>query len=263
LEECNRKAVQVAKHVADAGGLLTAGNICNTWEYDPDDKVGSGKRVRAMFEEQVRWAKEEGVDLVIAETFSHFGEALIALEVIREAGLPAVVTCIPLHEKSCDGYNWEEACRILEDEGADVVGLNCGRGPTTMLPILERVRERLRGPVAALPVPYRTSPAEPNFHTLKLPIGSPGFPVALDPFVLTRFEMADFAERARKMGIDYLGVCCGGAPHHVRAMAEALGRTVAASDYSPDMALHPALGSRDRIREHYESCFFGPPEQTD
>src|SRR6267154_2690987 len=33
-----------------------------------------------------------GVDMIIAETFSWLGEALLALEVIRSSGLPAVVT---------------------------------------------------------------------------------------------------------------------------------------------------------------------------
>ena len=51
--------------------------------------------------------------------------------------------------------------------------------------------------------------------------------------------MAGFAAAARAAGVDYIGVCCGGAPHHVRAMAEALGREVPASKYSPSMNLHP------------------------
>ena len=91
-----------------------------------------------MFEEQTRWATDVGVDFMIAETFSHLGEAFIALEVIKEARLPAVITFIPLQEKSCDGYVWEEACRILEENGADVVGLNCGRGPDSIIPILRK-----------------------------------------------------------------------------------------------------------------------------
>ncbi len=51
-----------------------------------------------------------------------------------------------------------------------------------------------------------------------------------------------FAEAARELGVGYIGICCGGAPHHVRAMAEALGRTPDASRYSPDISLHPVLG---------------------
>jgi betaine-homocysteine S-methyltransferase len=54
--------------------------------------------------------------------------------------------------------------------------------------------------------------------------------------------MADFAEAARDLGVGYIGICCGGAPHHVRAMAERLGRDVPASRYSPDLGLHPILG---------------------
>ena len=45
-----------------------------------------------MFDEQVAWAAEAGVDFVIAETFQFAGEALLATEAIRAAGLEAVVT---------------------------------------------------------------------------------------------------------------------------------------------------------------------------
>lgn len=55
---------------------------------------------------------------------------------------------------------------------------------------------------------------------------------------------ADFARSARALGVRYLGVCCGGGPHHVRAMAEALGRTPAASRYSPCMEKHDFFGDR-------------------
>ena len=34
-----------------------------------------------------------------------------------------------------------EALRQLEELGADVVGLNCGRGPHTMLPLLREARK--------------------------------------------------------------------------------------------------------------------------
>ncbi len=39
-----------------------------------------------MFDEQVGWAAEAGVDFVIGETFQFAAEALLALEVIRAAG---------------------------------------------------------------------------------------------------------------------------------------------------------------------------------
>ena len=249
LEPLNRNALQLAKEVAAEGDALVAGNICNTWAYDPDDPAGSGDVVREMYREQVRWAVEAGADFIVAETNDYLGEALIGVEVIREHSLPSVVTFASTSETTMDGYELDEACRRVEEAGADVVGLNCSRGPATMFPILERVRAAVSCPVAAQPVPYRTTPEEPTFVSLHGDDGSRAFPVALDPFVLTRFEMADFAVAARDLGVSFIGICCGGAPHHVRSMAEALGRTVPASRYSPAMELHPVLGENVKERD--------------
>jgi betaine-homocysteine S-methyltransferase len=249
LEPLNRNALQLAKEAAAEGDALVAGNICNTWAYDPDDPESSGDVVREMYREQVRWAVEAGADFIVAETNDYLGEALIGVEVIREHGLPAVVTFASTSETTMDGYELDEACKQVEDAGADVVGLNCSRGPATMFPILERVRAAVSCPVAAQPVPYRTTPEEPTFVSLHGADGSRAFPVALDPFLLTRFEMADFAVAARDLGVSFIGICCGGAPHHVRSMAEALGRTVPASRYSPAMELHPVLGENVKERD--------------
>jgi betaine-homocysteine S-methyltransferase len=250
LERLNRQALGLARAVADEGDALLAGNISNTWIYDADDPAGTGEAVRAMYEEQVRWAAEEGADFVLAETLDYLGEALIAVEVIKSHGLPAVVNFGSVYEGGLkDGYSFEEACRIAQDHGADVVGLNCSRGPRTMLPVIERIRAAVDGYVAALPVPYRTTVEQPSFQALRDVDGVRGFPIALDPFTHTRFEMADFAIRARDLGVRFIGICCGAAPHHVRAMAEALGRTVPSSRYSPDMSLHPMLGAGVKGRD--------------
>lgn len=50
------------------------------------------------------------------------------------------------------------------------------------------------------------------------------------------------------MGINYIGACCGVDPHHIRAMAEGLGRTTPNSKYSPKLDLHPILGDTDHLR---------------
>lgn len=242
LEPLNRDALRIAREVAAEGDALLAANICNTWAYDPDEADTSGEVVREMFREQVAWGLEEGADLVIAETMDYLGEALIAVEVVREAGLPVVLTFAMTTDTTIDGFDIVEACRRVEAAGADVVGLNCSRGPATMLPVIERIVEAVSVPVAAQPVPYRTTPEQPTFQSLRDADGGRAFPLALDPFVCTRFELADFALAARNVGVRYIGICCGGAPHHVRAMAEALGREVPASRYSPDLSLHPVLG---------------------
>jgi betaine-homocysteine S-methyltransferase len=238
LEPMNRQALELAKQVADESGALFAGDISNTNVFGEDE--ASGRQVRAMFEEQVTWAAESGVDFVIAETFGSGLEALLACEVIKDAGLPAVVTFSPDPERGSDeGWTAAETCKRLEDAGADVVGLNCGFGPTTMYPYLSGILSSVSVPVAALPVPYRTHRAESMFQMLTDPrLGVQAFPVALDPFTCNRFEIAEFTTLAAALGVRYFGLCCGAAPHHIRAMAEALGRTPPASRYSADLMKH-------------------------
>ncbi len=245
LEAMNRQAVRIANEIAAEGGALVAGNICNTWSYDPELPGASGAVVRAQYEEQLGWAAEEGVDFVIAETNDYVGEALIGLEVCQALG-PAG-----------DGHVRERAAehdlrRLRLRQGVPDrrrgtarrrVGLNCSRGPETMLPLLEQIRAAVDIPVAAQPVPYRTTSATPAFEALESE-GRHLFPLELERFLCSRFEMAEFARQARDIGVNYIGICCGGAPHHVRAMAEALGRDTPASRYSPAIELHPVLGTQ-------------------
>ena len=250
LENINRTALELAKQVAAEGEALVAGNICNTNVFLPGDKQ-SKKESRAMFEEQVGWAMDAGVDFIIGETFSFAEEALLALEVIKHAGATSVIT-LAVHQGLRDDYTVPEACQRLKDAGADVVGMNCIRGPNTMLPLLEELSRQVEGPLAALPVPYRTTPEEVNFQALTDPgcdcIPDIPFPTALDALACNRYEIAEFAKKAYALGVNYLGVCCGAGPHHIRAMAEALGKNPPASRYSPDMSKHYALGSDERLR---------------
>jgi betaine-homocysteine S-methyltransferase len=260
LEPLNREALKIAHKVAKGTDCLVAGNICNTNIYDTND-TASHAEVRAIFEEQVGWAAEEGVDYILAETIGHIGEARIALDVCKKHNLPIVLT-LATHRDGMmrDGPSAPEACKILSGEGAEVVGFNCIRGPATMLPLLEKAVEICpKGThLAGVPVPYRTTDAHPTFQSIedhdiccpeKIPVGS-SFPTALDPFICTRYEMADFTEKCVEMGVNYIGVCCGAGPHHVRSMAEALGRKPEASRYSPDMSKHFALGDDALLKDY-------------
>ncbi len=252
LVPMNRQALRIAKSVARRTGTLFAGDICNTNIYDPADKA-SVREVERIFAEQVGWAVEAGVDYFVAETIGWIGEALMALEAIRKySKVPAVVT-LAMHREALtrDGLTPAEACRRLEDAGADVVGLNCHRGPRTMLPMLREIRASVKCHVAGLPVPYRTTPEQPSFMSLTDPCcgNARAFPVGLDPFMCTRGEIFDFGREAFGLGIRYLGVCCGAGAHHIRALAESLGRHPPASRYSVDMSRHAFFGTDQRIRK--------------
>lgn len=254
LERINKAALQIAKKVANETGTMLAGDICNTNAYDPKDPA-SHKAVRAMFEEQVQWAVDAGVDFIVGETFSYAAEALIALDVIKKAKKIAVMT-LAMHQADVTRENWTvaDSCKKLEQAGADVVGLNCIRGPKTMMPMLKEIRATVKCHVAALPVPYRTTPKEPSFQSLTDPgwTGVPGsrpFPIALEPLTCNRFEIAEFGKEALAMNIRYLGVCCGAGPHHIRALAESVGKKPPASRYSADMSKHAFLGTDKQLKK--------------
>ncbi|HEX2025473.1 MAG TPA: homocysteine S-methyltransferase family protein [Actinomycetota bacterium] len=218
VEEMNRAAVRIARGVASEGDALVAGNLSLTWAYDPKDEA-SADRVRALFDRQLEVQVDEGIDLVVAETFTWLGEALIATERAVATGLPVVTTMAFEQEpRSYEGADAAECARRLADAGAHVVGINCLRSPEHTLPLVEQMREAVPGHIAAQPVAYRTPADRPDFTSL------PEFPLALDPLQLPRADMADYARRAVDLGIRYIGSCCGSVAAHVRAMAVALGK---------------------------------------
>src|SRR4029078_9004941 len=210
-EPLNRAALQIAREVADRRpGDLMAGNISNTNIWDPEDTARQGE-VRGMFEEMVGWAVEGGADLIIGETFYYAGEALAALEVAKSSGLPVVLTLAPMAQNEmADGVGIVETCQRLEQGGADVVGMNCFRGPQTMLPWLREIRAAVSCHVGALPGQYRTTAAEPTFFNLSDPsasVPSPHgrtFPTALDPLYANRYHIRALAPHAREIWIDSL-----------------------------------------------------------
>jgi len=259
LEPLQKNALKIAKDARSEFkdlDLLVCGDVANTNIYDPKDKK-TNIDCQKMFEEQVMWAKEAGVDFVVAETITWLEEAKIALKVIKDAGLIAVSNLsIKKGDKTRDDYTSEDACKILEDNGADVVGLNCFRGPKMTMKLLNKIREKVSCHVAGLPVPYRTTEKQPGFLNQTDPgcdciPGGNAFPVALDNLYCNRFEMAEFAKECASKKINFIGICCGASPHHVREMSVALGRKPISYKYYPDMSKHYVHGSHKSLKKIY------------
>ncbi|KAH3782331.1 betaine--homocysteine S-methyltransferase 1-like isoform X11 [Dreissena polymorpha] len=254
LDAMNRSALQMAREVADKHGCLMAGNISNTTAYVTDDPE-SHKKVEEIFKEQIEIAVEYNADYIVGETFGHFGEAMLALESIKKygKGLPAVVTIsAPATETLIDGVTLVDACKRLEDAGAAVVGLNCGRGPETMIPAIREIKKVCKGPVAALPVTYRTTPEEPTFFSLTVPgTKNRAFPLELCTCLCSRKQIADFAAQCRDLGVEYVGLCCGNSANMTRIVAETYGRSPPASRYAPAMEKHFIFGEKAKFKDAY------------
>ena len=261
LEPLNRAALKIAKKVAsDPIGKetnLMAGNISNSNIWNTKDPK-TYLEVEKMFSEMIGWAVDEGADMLIGETFYYAEEAYTALKVMKQTGLPCVITIAPMAENIMrDGVSIVDTCKELEQLGGDVVGMNCFRGPATMMPYIKEVRKSLKCHVAALPINFRTTDHHPTFFNLPdnngcthaTPHKTP-FPTALDPMQCNRYEIGKFAKDAFDLGVNYLGVCCGANPMLIRQVAEAVGLQVPASKYREDMSTHMLFGTNKRIPKH-------------
>ena len=241
-EEVNRTALRIAREIAEDTGTLFAGGLSNLGYNIYQESEDPRSEVMPVYEEQVRWCREEGVDYIIAETMWGLVDSKIALEVIKSAGISAVVTIAIRSLEKRDGVYLTrdnvpvpEACRQLLEMGATLVGVNCSRGPATMIEVVEQIC-RVVPPekVCALPIAYRTTPEEPTWHVLtdkQCPQNNPVYPNGFDPFYVSQIEIVEFTKRCLELGLRYIGICCGNTGSYTRAMAEAMGKESVLSKY--------------------------------
>ena len=114
LEPLQKNALQIAKDARDEFkdlDLLVCGDVANTNIYDPNNKK-SHLECQKMYEEQVAWAKEAGVDFIVAETINWTEEMKIALKAIKDEGLIAVTNfSIKKGDKTREGHTPGDACK--------------------------------------------------------------------------------------------------------------------------------------------------------
>jgi betaine-homocysteine S-methyltransferase len=233
VAQTNRAAVQLAREAAGPDRWV-AGGLSPT----PSFRQGaSPERVLSLMRRHADVQAEAGVDLLVGETFLWLAEARLALQAMRATGLPALVTLNVGPDGSRDGFAPEECARQLRDEGALAVGVNCSYGPVQAL-------NTMASATICQPIAYA---GDGPFESW------PEFPLNLESRQLGRQAMAEFATRAQAQGVRWIGGCCGVAPYHIRAMAEALGRTPEGSCKSPDLSRHIIPEVRLRAQQQLSS----------
>ncbi len=210
VSEINRKAVKLARDAREVVGEPTflAGSVGPIGQQlEPMGQITLAQAQQA-FQEQIEGLLEGGADLIILETFTNLPELLAAVRAARTAtaDLP-IVAQMSFAE---DGLTLaaEEPSQVvaaLQDEGVDVIGVNCGVGPQVALNVVETMRPLTRKPLSAQPNAGLPARVEGRFFYFATP----------DYF-------ADFARDAQQAGVGYIGGCCGTTPAHIAAMRDAL-----------------------------------------
>jgi 5-methyltetrahydrofolate--homocysteine methyltransferase len=211
--ELNERGARLARSVCPPGRWV-AGSIgptsCVPAEFGVGDNVATDEEYLETFTEQAAALAEGGVDLFAVETMMFPQEAAAAIRACRAAtDRPVMATMFfqyeELHDR--DRTMWGEApaevARSLVAAGADIVGMNCGRGPDRAIAIIREMRTATGAPLIAYP-------------NAGLPITTGG----QTTYELGPEAMAKYYPALLDAGCSIAGGCCGSGPEHIRLIAE-------------------------------------------
>ena len=206
VAELNESGARLAREAA--GDRLVAGSVGPTGELMEPLGALTMDGARESFAEQARALKSGGVDFALIETMSALDEAQAAVEGVRDAGLPAVVTMsFDTNFRTMMGVKPVTALATIAGWGVRVVGANCGNGPAE----IERVMSEMSiARPAGVMLMAKSNAGMPRWKDDRITYGG------------TPEVMAGYARRMVGLGVSVIGGCCGTAPEHIAAMRNAI-----------------------------------------
>ena len=207
VSQINKAGVEISKRAAGnrayvfasmgpSGKMLMTGDITEEQLYE-------------VFREQAEAIKEAGADGIVIETMTDLAEAKTALKAAKETGLPVVVSMVfdsgKNKEYTMMGQSPEEAAQQLTNEGADVIGANCGQGIEGFTNICKRLKVSTSLPLWIKP--------------------NAGFPELSDGHAVyetTAKEFADYIPELLDSGADFIGGCCGTNPGFIKEISKVI-----------------------------------------
>ncbi|XP_056408445.1 betaine--homocysteine S-methyltransferase 1 [Hyla sarda] len=218
-QKVNEAACDIAREVANEGDALVAGGVSQTPSYL---SCKSETEVKAIFRKQLDVFVKKNVDFLIAEYFEHVEEAVWAVQVLKESGKPVAATLCIGPEGDLNCVSPGECAVRLAKAGASVVGVNCHFDPMTCVETVKLMKEglaaaKVKAHLMTQPLAYHTPDCGKQGF-----IDTPEFPFALEPRIVTRWDIHKYARAAYNLGVRYIGGCCGFEPYHTRAIAEEL-----------------------------------------
>lgn len=207
VEELNR--ILVARTLENVGDrVLVAGDLSTTGKamepYGPMTYDG----LMEIYQEQIRFLAEAGVELLVAETLMSLDEALVICDAARAVcDLPLMIsfTCEGDGNLYFGGTVFDAAA-ALEAMDVDAVGVNCSVGPDQLDAVIRRLHETVSVPILAKPnagMPLITETGEAVYS-----MGEADF---------TRHVL-----HLAECGASIIGGCCGTTPDYIRDIKKSL-----------------------------------------
>ena len=210
-KEINFKAVDLVKEAAKGKNISIAGSLGPIGKLmapygplEPSDFYTS-------FAEQAKYLDEAGVDLLVLETFYSIEEGTEALKGIRSVSdLPLVVSfSFDRGTRTMMGAKPSTVAQTFADLGADVIGINCGKGLDENTECLKMMRDE-----TTLPLWFKPNAGKPEID-----------PDGKTHYLVTPEEIAARVPEWLNIGAQLIGCCCGSTADHIRAIALAIKNT--------------------------------------
>jgi homocysteine S-methyltransferase len=205
VEAINTAGVRLAREVA--GDRAVAASVGPCLSSDQAWDPGHAAEIRDALAEQMAILARAGVDLFALETFIHPEELALAASIARATGVPVLASLVLRSgEETALGTPVEEAADALDrNPDVDMVGFNCGVGPSEAYEAVERILPLLDKPLVVMP--------------------NGGLPRTIDgrTFYLASPEyFTEYAKKLIELGVRGVGGCCGTTPDHIREAARAV-----------------------------------------
>ena len=212
--EINRAAVRITREAFGERPGFVIGDIGPFGGLMEPYGDFTEQQVREAFHEQAGALVDAGADAIIVETQTSLEELLLGIEAAKDAGAPCVIGSMA-YDVTLDGSTFrtmmgidpERAAAFMQENGADIVALNCGTGMDMAhaRTAVERYRK-----VTGLPLMVQPNAGQPKLIDMK---------VVYDE---TPEQMVTGVAPLLKAGANIVGACCGSTPAHIRAFRQAM-----------------------------------------
>ena len=214
----NLSGVRAAREAREISGkpVFIAGSVGPTGVTAADlSSADAIERLKNIFREQIEALLEGGADAIILETFARLKEILLAIETARSVCDLPIIAQMTFTEDghTLAGEHPQDIAKALAASGADIIGANCGMGPSGAIEIAAEMCAALADTAYTGPKPFIS--AQPNAGMASR-IGGRFV------YVSTPDYFADSAQQFRDCGVRLIGGCCGSTPQHIAAMRAAL-----------------------------------------